>query len=47
MIPALIVLQLLTLVAVILLIVRHRSGSPPTAPPVEDPQLAGSQFSIG
>ncbi len=40
MIPALIVLQLLTLVAVIVLMVRHSSAAPAAAPPVEDPRLA-------
>jgi len=40
MILALIVLQILTLVAVIVLIVRHSSAAPAAAPPVEDPRLA-------
>ncbi|MGD0648718.1 MAG: DNA recombination protein RmuC [Acidobacteriaceae bacterium] len=40
MIPALIVLQLLTLVAVIVLIVRRNTAVPAAAPPVEDPRLA-------
>ena len=40
MIPALIVLQILTLVALIVLVVRHSSAAPAAAPPVEDPRLA-------
>ena len=40
MILALIVLQILTLVAVIVLIIRHSSAVPAAAPPVEDPRLA-------
>jgi DNA recombination protein RmuC len=40
MIPALIALQILTLVAVIVLIARQKAAVPPAAPPVEDPRLA-------
>ena len=40
MIPALLVLQLLTLVALIVLAVRRSSAAPAAAPPVEDPRLA-------
>ncbi len=40
MISALLVLQLLTLVAVILVIVRRNPAAAPAAPPVEDPRLA-------
>ena len=40
MILALIVLQILTLVALIVLVVRHSSAAPAAAPPVEDPRLA-------
>ena len=40
MIAALIALQLLTLVALIVLVVRHSSAAPAAAPPVEDPRLA-------
>jgi len=40
MITALIVVQVLTLVAVIVLIVRYSSAAPPAAPPAEDPRLA-------
>jgi len=40
MIPALIVLQLLTLVALVVIIVRRNTAAPPAVPPVEDPRLA-------
>ena len=40
MIPALIVLQLLTLVALVVIIVRRNTAAPPAVPPAEDPRLA-------
>jgi DNA recombination protein RmuC len=40
MIPALIALQLLTLAALIMLLVRRNTAAPPAPPAVEDPRLA-------